>query len=335
MKLKNIQAILFAVTFAIAFNSCRSDVDIAGNYKETTVVYGLLNQYDTVQYVRIQKAFLVNDNVLDYTKVPDSIYFKPEDLNVVIEKLNPNSNLLEQTITMTPTQLPKDSGIFASGNMLIYKTNAALDSSRIYRLKITNNKTGKVITGKTKLINGLVIKNPNSYSTTSANLNPPSKNGYDIRWKPANNAVLYQVEITFKFTEINVVTGDTKPDSIIWSFAPVYRTGSGDITYNLPQHSFFQFVQEKVPYKENVQRKIGKLTFKIYAGTDELYQYTNINKPSTGLIQEKPLYTNIENGLGIFSARAFFLRKDVELTKSPTRDTLRLGKYTGNLAFIE
>ena len=55
----------------------------------------------------------------------------------------------------------------------------------------------------------------------------------------------------------------------------------------------------------------------------------------TSIIQEKPLYTNIENGLGIFSARAFFLRKDVELTKSPTRDTLRLGKYTGNLGFIE
>ncbi|HEY8367466.1 MAG TPA: hypothetical protein VIL57_09990, partial [Bacteroidia bacterium] len=72
MKLKNIQAILCAITLGIALNSCRSEVDIAGNYKETTVVYGLLNQYDTVQYVRIQKAFLVNDNVLDYTKVPDS-----------------------------------------------------------------------------------------------------------------------------------------------------------------------------------------------------------------------------------------------------------------------
>lgn len=335
MKLKNIQAILFAICVGIAFNSCRSEVDIAGNYQETTVVYGLLNQYDTVQYVRIQKAFLVNDNVLDYTKVPDSIYYKPEDLTVVIEKLNPNSNMVEQTITMTPTQLPKDSGIFASGNMLIYKTNAALDSSRIYRLKVTNLKSGKVTTGKTKLVNGLVIKNPNSFSTTSANLNPPSKNGYDIRWKPANNAVLYQVVITFDFIETDVITGNSKADSIVWSFASVYRTGSGDITYNLPHNSFFQYVKEKVPYKENVQRKIGKLNFRIYAGTDELYQYTNINKPSTGLIQEKPLYTNIENGLGIFSARAFFDRKDVELTKSPTRDTLRLGQYTGNLGFIE
>lgn len=333
--MKKLHVIIGAFCFGIALNSCKSDVDIAGNYKETTVVYGLLNQYDTVQYVRIQKAFLVNDNVLDYTKVPDSSYYKPADLNVVIEKLNPNNNNIEQTITMTPTTMPKDSGIFAGGNHIIYKTNAALDSSRIYRLKVTNLNTGKVTSGTTRLVNGLVIKNPNNFSTTTANLNPISKKGYDVRWKPANNAVVYQLVITFKWTDININTNVQTPDSLIWTFASIERTGSGDITYNLPQNSFYQFVKENVQPKASTKRKIGRISFKIFAGTDELNQYININKPSTGLIQEKPLYTNIENGLGIFSARAHFIRNDVELTKTPTRDTLRLGQYTGNLGFIE
>lgn len=315
--------------------SCRTEVDIAGNYQETTIVYGLLNQYDTVQYVRIQKAFLVNDNVLDYTKVPDSTYYKPSDLTVVLEKLNPNSNAIEQTIPMTHTLLGKDTGTFAGGNQIIYKTNAALDSSRVYRLKITNLKSGKVTTGTTRLVSGLQIKNPNSFSTTTINLNPTSKNGYDVKFKPANNAVLYQVEVRYKWTEIDVISGTQTPDSLTWLFAAIERYGSADVTYNIPHNDFYRYVRQHVQPKANTQRKMGRISFKIYAGTDEFNQFMNINKPSTGLIQEKPLYTNIENGLGIFSSRASFSRQNLELTKTPTRDTLRLGQYTGDLGFIE
>ncbi len=323
------------LAFTAFLPSCSTDVDVAGNYKETTVIYGLLNQYDTVQYVRIQKAFLVNDNVLDYTKVPDSIYYKPEDLSVVLEKLNPASNTIEQTINMSHTLMPKDSGMFASGNLIIYKTNAALDSSKLYRLKITNLKSGKVTTASTRLVSGLQIKNPNAFTTVTVNLNPISKNGFDLKWKPALNGVLYQVEVKFTWTEIDVVQSTSKPDSILWTFSPIERKTTADITYNLPHNEFFIFLRDNLEAKPNVQRKIGKISFKIYAGTEELNQYIQINKPSTGIIQEKPLYTNVENGLGIFSARASFERNNLDLTKSPTRDTLRLGQYTGHLGFIE
>lgn len=310
-------------------SSCSTDVDIAGNYKETTIVYGLLNQYDTVQYIRIQKAFLVNDNVLDYTKVPDSIYYKPEDLNVRIEKLNPTNNQVIQTIPCFPTTIGKDTGTFAGGNQLMYRTNVALDSSKTYKLRITNLKTGKEISGTTSLVSGLKVKQP---GTGTVVWNSPSRKGYDIKWSPASNGYIYQMQIVFHWVNEDILSGATSKDSVIWSFAPIQRSGSAEIVYNIPQNNFYRFVQEQLEPAPGIRRKIGLLDFRFYVGTEALDQYISINKPSTGLIQEKPLYTNMENALGIFSARGRFEKKGVAMS-SAAMDTLVLGPFTANLGF--
>ena len=49
-------SLLFIFTFS--FISCNNELEINGELKETTVVYGLLNQSDSVQYLKIYKAFL-------------------------------------------------------------------------------------------------------------------------------------------------------------------------------------------------------------------------------------------------------------------------------------
>ena len=36
---------------------------------------------------------------------------------------------------------------------------------------------------------------------------------------------------------------------------------------------------------------------------DDLNTYMEVSAPSTGIVQEKPSFTNITNGIGIFSAR--------------------------------
>ena len=38
-------------------------------------------------------------------------------------------------------------------------------------------------------------------------------------------------------------------------------------------------------------------------GTTDLETYINVNQPITGIVQERPSFTNINNGLGLFSSR--------------------------------
>ena len=40
------------------FSSCESDLDINSKWEEVTVVFGLLDQSQEKQYIRINKAFL-------------------------------------------------------------------------------------------------------------------------------------------------------------------------------------------------------------------------------------------------------------------------------------
>ena len=65
--------------------------------------------------------------------------------------------------------------------------------------------------------------------------------------------------------------------------------------------------------------------------TDELSTYIDLNRPSNSIIQERPAYTNISNGIGIFSCR--HTKKYSYNLASYSIDSLLHSKYTGNLGF--
>ena len=51
----------------ILFSGCDNEVDINADWKETIVVYGLLNPNDSIQYIKVNKAFL-NENFTIFKK---------------------------------------------------------------------------------------------------------------------------------------------------------------------------------------------------------------------------------------------------------------------------
>jgi len=57
-------------------------------------------------------------------------------------------------------------------------------------------------------------------------------------------------------------------------------------------------------------------------GSEDLETYINVNKPITGIVQERPQFTNINNGIGLFSSRFKKIRFDYDLTSS-TLDYLK------------
>ena len=52
----------------------------------------------------------------------------------------------------------------------------------------------------------------------------------------------------------------------------------------------------------------------------------------SGSFNENPVYTNIENGIGLFSSRLFQTIKDVKLTANCI-DSLMYGQFTGTKNF--
>jgi len=107
--------------------------------------------------------------------------------------------------------------------------------------------------------------------------------------------------------------------------------GGESMVTNFNSEDFYRNIAAKVPVDNNVVRLIGMVDFIISAGGDELSIYIDLNKPSTSIVQERPVYTNIANGLGIFSCR--YTKKYSYNLSAFSFYKLMHSEYTSNLNF--
>jgi hypothetical protein len=77
---------------------------------------------------------------------------------------------------------------------------------------------------------------------------------------------------------------------------------------------FFNFLRNNLEDDVNVIREFVDLDWIMTVGTEDLDTYIKVNEPLTGIVQQRPQFTNINNGLGIFSSRYTHTEEDVPLT---------------------
>ncbi|MCX6271121.1 MAG: hypothetical protein NTU44_07875 [Bacteroidetes bacterium] len=326
------------LAFLLFFSmSCSTDFDINGKWEDITIVYGLLNQDDSISYVKINKAFLGDGDVLTMAQMRDSCEY-PYPMQVRLEEWS-NKTLAGIIYFDTTTVNNKESGQFYSPSQTLYKavTYHLLNLESTYKIVVVNPKTGKIITGQTVLVYPFEVTKPRpSEKTKDFSLEGVSA----VEWNSAKNGRRYQLMIRFNYKELPVSGGnDTVFKSVDWLF-PSYKStniNGGEemrLTYSNP--FFYELIKSKITANPNLKRFVGKkghsetdfgaIEFIFSVASDELSTYLDVYEPSNGLIQEKPDYTNIENGLGIFSSRSQVFRtfKLNDLTKARIID-LNLG----------
>jgi hypothetical protein len=293
----NIKPIFIAVF--LVFCSCETEVDLNAEWKEITTVYGLINQLDTDHYFRINKAFL-GGNALQIAKIDDSSSYK-NDLDVKLEGWGPDGPLY--TINFdTITFDNKDSGLWYNPYMVVYKGTGQLIPDLHYRLIIRNKRSGQTIRSKTNLIKNFLINQPTAGGRQSfvRGLSTP------LEWNNGINARRYEPVVRFHFLEIPESVDDTIYQHIDYVLSTVTSNnleGVGAIETVFGNDGFYEFLRRKLDNNFEGKRLCEKVEFIIFAGGDEYDIYKKVNGPSYSLVMDKPEYTNIENGLGLFSSR--------------------------------
>jgi hypothetical protein len=320
---------IFAGIILMVVGSCSTKIDINEPYKEQTVVYGLLNQTDTIQYIKINKAFLGEGNNFEYAQIPDSFNYNPADLRVKLEVIKNKLKIKE--IPLRDTILSGASkGVFSKEKNIIYYTKEKLVAKEngeflTYRLVINNLKSGNEVTAETNLIDRVSLNflgTSFSIIRTDGNYVP-----INLEWNPANFAKTYNVILTFFYRE---GTGSTLKvtKSVDWNLGEVTATSSNGTGQPLVLKtngedfiSYLKSLKSSNFPEGNFSRIADSVQYTLYSGGDELYFYQQVNKPSSGLLLEKPLYGNIKNGLGIFSCRGKFVSPKI-VVSDPTKDFL-------------
>ncbi len=291
--------------------SCETDFDVIADYKEVAIVYGLLNQNDSVQYLRINKAFLGDGNSLTYAQVADSSTFGA-DINVILKETTPGG-ITKEIVFDTITLSNKQAGDFYSPNQLFYYSLEPLNQENTYELKVTHKKTGYEVSSVTRLVHNFNFTrpSPNAVKKSLSFKRSSTQQGKFI-WENAKYGKRYQFRFYFNFKELTTGSGDTVYRKIDWVFPEVTSEktdGSGESSVGYSNEQFYLLCEDKIPYPDADAEAAVTARFawlcdlEVTTIGDEFNAYLESNSPSTGVLIDKPVYNNITNGFGLFSCR--------------------------------
>ena len=313
MKIKNLLFLILPLLF-----SCETDFDVNANWKDVTIVYGLIDPNNEVQLIKINKAYLGQGDAIQMASISDSTNYDPSNLIVKIHRVREqvfNTYDTLSTVVLTDTVLEKDDGLFSTDDNIIYtfkKPSSFYNTNSIYVLEILNLSSGQKVTSETEIINSFSFESLNPsfewglYNGELADsLRFRTKN---IEWQNSNNGVIYQLDILINYLESGIV------NSLSWS-QPIVEYSSGNMSLKIKGDQFFQFLENNLD--NNTTKQFLNLDLVMTIGAQDLKTYIDVNQPFSGIVQERPVFSNIDNGVGLFSSRYTYDDiKGIELTNS-------------------
>lgn len=301
---------LAALTLILTFQSCNEDIELSGDFEETAVIYGILDQADSVHMIKITRAFIGPGNALEIAQIPDSNYFDSVE-GTVTEYIG---GAIARVFTLADTIVDnKDpNGVFYAPQQKLYyfKTTTVnpLRGDAEYQLDIVINGGQFEVSGRTEMVDGI------SNSNISAS-NQPYRFVDNLGDFIATSVVMssvgtshqMNVKLDIEYTEWEGTTPTVR--HAIWGLgeSPVEPGTSKTFTAN--GSTFYSTLAGSCSTNPAVTRRtLNSITAVITGAAEDLVNYMLVNEPSSALAQSKPTYTNLtsNNGspvVGIFTAR--------------------------------
>jgi len=311
-------SILSVVLSSLLFNGCNTDFDVTTDYQITPIVFGLLDQNEEYHYIRINKTFLGQGNAYDFAMVDDSSYFNTVDATIT-EILSNGSQGRVWQLRDTILENKSENGVFFAPSHKLYyfrtdNSTTPLIEDATYRLDADLNNGKYTVKGTTKLVTGVVLSSPTEQSTFAIKgAQAGDYKGLPITWTTANGAggrnSKYNVKLVFHYDEY--VGGIPTSKSFVWNLAELSGEGFAGSTISVSASGlqFYQMVQSKIAINSSVERRLHTyFEIKLTAGSQDLTNYMLATQPASSLAQSKPIYTNLEGAIGLFSSRYTYTR---------------------------
>lgn len=324
-----IKTLFFLFLMALCFVSCEVEFDPNADWKATTIVYGVLDQDSDTTFVRVQKGFLGNGNYLEFAKERDSIYYKQDEIDVKMISYYPwQPDVICDTFTFNYKEYTsKEEGDFYNENVLIYYcvTKGRLDHEeglkREYKIIVTNKITNEQTTATTQLIGDYDITSPGHIMSFL------HKNGRYIMscsWYNLNSAVeanhmgiaakVYQPVIRFYYRANEV---ETFTDVEFGSLVSTRNNSGYEFKYNMDMDDLVKGLKKNLAQHKGQcswTNRINAFEFYVRSCSLDMYEYYSNSLQNNSTLSDKPIYTNVVNGCGLFAAKRSYIKRvfDVE-----------------------
>ncbi|MEI7490196.1 MAG: hypothetical protein WCK92_02270 [Bacteroidota bacterium] len=330
--MKKYYSLLILACALLMLGSCKKTLVVNADWKDVTIVYGLLDQTESVHYVKITKAYLGPGDAIKFAQIPDSSEYS-HPLKATMEELN-GSTLL-RTITLHDTLIQnKDSGVFYFPVQHMFCTYAQLSPDLTYHLIVKDSVTNKVIEGTATLVSDFDIERPTIFTRATTFQSGKSS---EVKWISAKSGKRYQVNLRIRYAEATIgVPNSTVIKSLDWlaltDIKSLSEKGGQTMDYFINGDAFYIFMGSHIPVDPTVTRALRDCDYIFTVGSEDLSTYMDVTAPSNTIIQERPAFSDIVNGIGLFTARVV---KSVDTLRFSTftLDEIKTNQYTKDLGF--
>ena len=330
---------------------CSTDLDINAPYQNITVVYGLLNMRDSVHYVKINKAFLGEGDAYDFAQIADSNEWASGAISGAwVFEVSEGQRV--DTFPLRDTLLTnREPGVFYSPDQTMYYFNTPdrvlvngspqipsgptfLKEDSDYEIELMVK--GERISATTTIVNDFSFAGPDQSPSSTINL--LSSNGfgaYELNWTSNLDGRRYEASYRFNYKEVRG-TDTTALLSFTQRMGTVVRSGTTNfepMAALMEGELFYNTVATLIPNDPTVDHRIFLgIDFLVAVANDEFHTFLALDEPITGIVEDRPSYTNVTNGYGIFAGR---YTKNIlgKRLNSASLEELTNGNITGSLRF--
>jgi hypothetical protein len=321
--------ILGLLSLATLFTACDNTLVVTDQWKDIPVVWGLISKSDTALYIRVEKAFLdPTTSALDIARIPDSLYY--DNAVVQLKRISSGTVYTLQRVDGDLEGYPRDSGTFAESPNYLYKIKAneiSLAIGEKYQFILTRNDHTDKVTAETIILPKPVLRVPNPGSLC----NFKSNSLFTFDWNPIADAGIFDLHVMFHYNERSPETNNIfQPKSFDWV---VVRNLTEDI-YKVDGGEFYNSVAANIEEDINATRHFDSLDIVVWCAGKELGEFIKIAQANSGITatQDIPSYTNLSEGIGVFTSRNVANYTGFGLTNA-SLDSLKNGSVTGHLNF--
>lgn len=337
------------LVLTLTISSCNEDVNLTGDFRETVVVHGLLDQADSIHFIKINRAFIGPGNSYEIAQIPDSSYF--QNIDVTVTELVNGSQTRSWTLTDTIVENKNPNGVFFAPEQKLYYfhtiNQASLNPSAIYRLDISVNDGEIEVTAETNLVTGISSPTSSQNFTFKFADNPGSYISTGVTASNVGNSYVMNATLRVKFNEY--IAGTPTAKTFDWVLGESDVVPNGNKTFTANGETFYNLIKANITSDPLIEaRTFESITVILTGGEEELFNYMTVNQPSSSLAQSKPTYTNLTvtgdaRVIGIFSSRQtaswerpFYVNAGLPYIRAIDKKSSRelcTGPITGSLLF--
>lgn len=331
----------FLLLSLVILYNCSNDFNLIDDFKNIPIVYGVLSGTEEINYIRVERAFVdESTSAFDIAQIPDSLYY--ENITVTLQNENTGQEINLERIDVSDLGIEREPGVFATDPNILYRfreDDFPLVEDQIINLTITDGNTEQIITQATTPIVG-------AYEISEIAPPNPLQFKYDsqftITWRSDElNAQFYDVFMIIHYEEQNPNDPSQWTEKeLFWvldqKIERPFSSGqpSPRVSFNMNGRRFYEFLAQNIDDSITTLRVLTTIDIIVDAGGEELFNFVNVGSANTGITSNQIIntYTNLTEGLGIFSSKSRAQRFEYNLNQT-SRDSLRDGIITRHLNF--